>query len=119
MRVHACTSVLLPRPYRSPLSPASPTPRPRCVGVSYPLVTHVTQAWALGAGHSERTAEESHAEREMGSSAGRDKVRTLVQGCRVADHARKRQVPAGERLITTDEVRELARQQGFRCVCVG
>ena len=119
MRAHACTSVLLPRPYRSPLSPASPTPRPRCVGVSYPLVTHVTQAWALGAGHSERTAEESHAEREMLSRVGCAKVRTLVKGCRDSDHAHKRQVPPREHLITTDEVRELARQQGFRCVCVG
>ena len=117
MRVHACTSVLLPRPYRSPLSPASPTPRPRCVGVSHPLVTHVTQAWALGAGHPKRRAEERLAEREMLSRVGCAKVRALVKSCWAWD--RKRQVPAGEHLITIDEVRELARQQGFRCVCVG
>ena len=82
-------------------------------------MTHVTQAWALEAGHPERTAEESDAETEMLSRVGCAKVSALVNSCCDADHAHKRQVPPGERLITTDEVRELARQQGFRCVCVG
>jgi len=73
------------------------------------------RAWALEAGHPKRKAEERLAEREMLSRVGCAKVRTLVQGCRDSDHAHKRQVPPREHLITTVEVQELARQQGFRC----